>query len=286
MLDFAKPVAPSSLRPRSPTAPNPSPPAKPLRDYLSYSAITTYQGCPLRYYFRYVAGLPEKTVSSSLVFGSAVHRAVEHHFNELMAGNEPPTLDALVGEYDRHWAESDPQAVKFGKDDDVESLGTLATKMFAAFKASPLATPAGRIIGVEEELRGSVVAGCPDLLGRIDLIEETADELVVTDLKTSRSRWSRDQADDSAGQLLLYHELVRNFVPRKRIRLQFAVLTKTKEPSVDLHEVQADRRAVDRTKRILERVWKAIDAEVFYPAPSPIQCSGCSFREECRAWSG
>ncbi|MBA4020716.1 MAG: hypothetical protein C0483_26460 [Pirellula sp.] len=263
----------------------PSPrPAKPPRNYLSYSSITTYQGCPLRYYFRYVAGLPEKTVSSSLVFGSAVHRAVEHHFNELMAGNEPPTLDALVGEYDRHWQEADPQAVQFGKGDDIESLSQLASKMFGAFQTSPLAMPAGRIIGVEEELRGNVVAGCPDLLGRIDLIIETADELVVTDLKTSRSRWSREQADDSAGQLLLYHELVRSFVPRKRVRLQFAVLTKTKEPAVDLHEVPADRRAVDRTKRIVEKVWKAIDNQVFYPSPSPMQCPGCSFRKQCRAW--
>lgn len=42
-----------------------------VRDYLSYSAITTYQGCPLRYYFRYIAGLPERIVSSNLVFGAA-----------------------------------------------------------------------------------------------------------------------------------------------------------------------------------------------------------------------
>ena len=252
----------TTLPARTIKPPSPLPPTKPTRDYLSYSAITTYQGCPLRYYFRYIVGLPEKTVSSSLVFGSAVHRAAELHFNELMAGNEPPSIDALVGEYDRHWNESDPQAVQFGKDDDLESL----------------------IIGVEEELRGNIVAGCPDLLGRIDLIVETADALLVTDLKTSRSRWSREQADDSAGQLLLYHELVRSFARRKRVRLQFAVLTKTKEPAVDLHEVSATLRAVDRTKRIVERVWKAIDNQVFYPAPSPMQCAGCSFREQCRGW--
>jgi hypothetical protein len=27
------------------------------RDYLSYSAVSTYQRCPLRYYFSYVEGL-------------------------------------------------------------------------------------------------------------------------------------------------------------------------------------------------------------------------------------
>ncbi len=61
-----------------------SPPTE--RDYISYSSITSYQACPLRWYFKYIAGLPERTVSSSLVFGSAIHRSVEHHFNELMAG--------------------------------------------------------------------------------------------------------------------------------------------------------------------------------------------------------
>src|SRR5437588_10919614 len=54
------------------------------RDYISFSAIRTYQTCPLRYYFKYVAGLPEESVAAALVFGSAIHRAIEHHFRALM----------------------------------------------------------------------------------------------------------------------------------------------------------------------------------------------------------
>jgi CRISPR/Cas system-associated exonuclease Cas4 (RecB family) len=273
----------SSAPARRPVGP---PPVKPTRDYLSYSAITTYQACPLRYYFRYIAGLPERTVSASLVFGSAIHRSVEYHFNELMVGDEPPSLESLVGEYDRHWQEADPSIVKFGKDDDIESLGGLAQRMLGAFQASSLAKTDGTILGVEEELRGQAIPGVPDLLGRIDLIIETANAVVVTDLKTARTRWTQEQIEESYSQLLLYHELVRQFVPRKRLRLQFAVLTKTKQPAIDLHEVQADRQAIDRTKRIVERVWKAIDNQVFYPAPSPMQCPSCSFREQCRAWNG
>ena len=261
-----------------------SPPTE--RDYISYSSITSYQSCPLRWYFKYVAGLPERTVSSSLVFGSAIHRSVEHHFNELMAGNEPPTLEALVGEYDRHWQETDEGLVKFGKEDDRESLSGLAHKMLAAFQKSPLAKPEGHIIGVEEQLRGPVIAGCPDLLGRLDLLVETSDELIVTDLKTSRSRWSQEQVTDSSGQLLLYSELVRRLAPSKKLRLQFAVVTKAKEPSFDLHEVAAAPQQIERTKKIVELVWKAIEARSFFPAPSPMQCPTCPFREPCRAWCG
>ena len=272
-------------------SPTPSP-TKPVqsrtvvRDYLSYSAITAYQSCPLRYYFRYVAGLPERTVSSSLVFGSAVHRAVEHHFNELLAGNEAPAVEALLGEYDSTWNEYDPATIRFGKDKGRDELLPLAQRVLAAFQVSTLANPEGAILGVEEEFRSPLVPGCPDLLGRIDLIVETDEAVVVTDLKTAKSRWSQAQVEESAGQLLLYHELTKSLVPRKRLRLQFAVLTKTKTPTVDLHEVPVDVKQVDRTKRIVERVWRTIEAQHFYPAPSPMQCPGCSFRVPCRAWGG
>jgi hypothetical protein len=43
---------------------------------------------------------------------------------------------------------------------------------------------------------------------------------------------------------------------------------------------------VARTKRIVERVWKAIAAGSFYPTPSPMQCPSCPFREPCRGWTG
>ena len=54
----------------------------PKRYYLSYSAVRTFQACPLRYRFRYIDGLPEDCVSSSLVFGSAIHAAVEFFFSQ------------------------------------------------------------------------------------------------------------------------------------------------------------------------------------------------------------
>ena len=48
------------------------------RDYISHSAITTYQQCPLRYRFKYVDGLPETVVSSALIFGGAIHSTLEY----------------------------------------------------------------------------------------------------------------------------------------------------------------------------------------------------------------
>ena len=53
------------------------------RDYVSWSALSTYRTCPLKYRFRYVDGLPEESVSSALVFGTGIHTAIEEHFQRL-----------------------------------------------------------------------------------------------------------------------------------------------------------------------------------------------------------
>ena len=71
------------------------------RDYISHSAIMTYQQCPLRYRFKYINGLPETVVSSGLIFGGAIHSALEFQFTERLCGNEPPSLDQLLDGYRR-----------------------------------------------------------------------------------------------------------------------------------------------------------------------------------------
>ena len=262
-------------------------PVPKVRDYLSFSAMNLYRSCPLRYRFRYLDGLPEEAVSASLVFGSAIHRSVELHFNRLLAGEPSPSTDEMLEAYHDAWRNQlEVAQVQFCKDDDVGSLSKLAGRMLEAFRNSPAAQPTGHVIGVEEELRGEIISGVPDILGRIDLLIETDDAVIISDLKTSRSRWSRDQAEDSAEQLLLYSELVKALIPGKRIRLRFVVLSKTKQPVVDIHDLPAEPQRVKRILRIVERVWRAIESESFYPTPSPMQCPSCPFRDPCRVWTG
>ena len=260
--------------------------APPARDYISFSSLSLYRSCPLRWYFKYRVGLPEDSVSAALVYGSGIHRAIQLHFTELLAGNPPPHSDALLTEFWVGWAERHPQQIRFGKDESLDSLGHLAQRTLLAFQQSDAALPHGEILAVEEELRGQVVPGCPDVLGRVDLIVDAGDALVIADWKTARSRWSRAQVEDSAEQLLLYGELAKDFCPGKPLRLEFVVLTKTKDVAVDRHTLLVDPAAVARTKRIVETVWRAIEAEHFYPAPSAMNCPACPYRDECRAWGG
>jgi CRISPR/Cas system-associated exonuclease Cas4 (RecB family) len=272
----------------APAAPHPNQIAEQLtgRAYTSWSAISCYCACPLRYAFRYVENLPEPTVSAALAFGGAFHRACEHHYRELLEGRPAPVLDALMTAYNDAWTEHDGKAIQYGKDDDRGTLDDLAGRMLAAFQNSKVANPPGTIIGIEEELTGELVPGVPDLLARVDLLVDDGDGLVITDLKTARSRWSAEQVRESAGQLLLYHELAKPMADGRPIRLQFAVATKLKNPDVHLYQVDADPQQIDRMKRIVERVWEGIEKRIFYPSPSAMQCPSCPFREQCRDWGG
>ena len=256
------------------------------RDYVSWSAISTFRTCPLKYKFRYIDGLPEESVSSALVFGTGIHSAVEQHFQAILSGEDQPNVDRLMFAYRSAWLPHDPEAISFGSTETRASLDALASKMLTAFLNSPTASVQGRVLGVEEEIRGMLVEGVPDLYGRVDLLTEDSDSLVVTDIKTSRGKWSQEQVEDSGEQLLLYSHLASEISPGKKIATRFLVLTKTKEPVIEEHTREVEPAAVKRTLAGVERVWRAISAGNFYPAPSTMSCASCGYRATCRAWAG
>ena len=264
----------------------PSRPPPKTFDHISYSAVNTFQTCPLRFFFRYVLALPVKTIASSLVFGSAMHKALQFHFEQLLIGKPGPDIDTLLDVYQEYWVSCEGQNVLFGASENRDTLGRMADRLLRIFIQSEFARPNGVILGVEEELRGQIVPGCPDLLARVDLIVDAGEELVVSDFKTARCSWNDYKVDDLAPQLILYSELVKPIADGRPIKLSFAVLTKTKLPVLTVHDVPHDPQQVERTKRIVERIWQAIQTGHFYPVPSPLNCGSCSYREPCRRWAG
>lgn len=278
------------------------PPAKPTspgtvadllinRPYLSYSAVSTYQRCPLRFFFAYVAGLQPEFRASSLVFGGAIHAAIEHHYRCLLEGQPAPPLDDLLAEFDRASAADITVPIRYGKNETPESLRELASRMLAAFRSHDLSRldTSSNLIGVEEELRGLIIDDCPEILGRLDLVASSRNALRIFDFKTSRSRWDDSQIEEAAPQQLLYAELAKPLAESlglDQIQIGWIVLTKTKQPTIELHTLMPEQREIDRVKRIVLRVWQAIAEGHFYPAPSTMNCSGCPHRNACRNWEG
>jgi putative RecB family exonuclease len=259
------------------------------RDYLSFTQISTFQSCPLRWYFQYVEARASERVGSGLAFGAAIHSALECHYRAALAGEPRPTLDTLLAAYGNAWAVQARTPLQFGKSETAESLRRLAGRLLGAFQASDLASADGEIIGVEEQLRYELIPGLPDLLARVDLIVRTADALLIRDFKTARARWNGAQLARSAPQLLIYGELATPLAEEfgdLPVKLEFVVLTKTQSPAVGVHPVEFDAHSLGRTRRVIQRVWSAMQTGHVYPNPSPMNCSACSFRRACRAWCG
>ncbi len=66
----------------------------------SYSRLSTWLRCPRKFQFRYVEEVPEEVTPVSLLFGVAIHEAVELFLAGLKDGN-PPLPDEVHGAFDR-----------------------------------------------------------------------------------------------------------------------------------------------------------------------------------------
>src|SRR4051812_16903017 len=108
---------------RSPPLPKVGSPAW---DHLSFSAISLFQSCSLRFAFHYVLDLPERVVSASLVTGSALHHALDLHFRELMIGQPVPSLDVLLEAFWEKWHDFEDTEIRLGKGETIDDVAKLA----------------------------------------------------------------------------------------------------------------------------------------------------------------
>ena len=74
-------------------------PPKPV--YMSYSRMSTYEDCPLRYKFSYEMKIPGKP-KPYFAFGNTVHLSLNKFFEDVKAGKEP-SLDDLINTYHANW---------------------------------------------------------------------------------------------------------------------------------------------------------------------------------------
>jgi putative RecB family exonuclease len=261
------------------------------RPYLSHTQISTMRTCPRKFAFLYVEHAPPDFIPSSLIFGGAIHYALELYYRTKLEGLPAPH-GGLMAAYSNAWDIQKAKTgadvpVRFNKDETRQSLDALADRIITSFLASPLANPKGVILGVEEELRVELDPDLPDLLAKVDLLTETDASLHVIDFKTSRSRWTDKKAVENAEQLLLYGTTMQSMSQGlgRPTKLHFAILTKAKTPVVQLLAVPTDKDRLAGLTESVRQVWQAIQAGNFYPSPSPMNCATCPFRSRCPAFS-
>jgi CRISPR/Cas system-associated exonuclease Cas4 (RecB family) len=268
----------------------PAPPcsvAVPL-DHLSWSGIKSYATCPRKFAFRYIDQVPEEFKPSSLAFGSAFHTAVERVQEARLQGLSVPPLDEILNAFDTAWSnETLGTDVQFCKEEDAQSLRELAQRMLAVYSEyaaleTTLPEPA-QIISIEHSNRFHLLADVPPIESRIDLLELQGTDLIVSDLKSSRSRWNETKVQEAVPQLVLYAmgllPLMRE-LGATRIVTKFVVVSKAKKPVVQVLQPQASQDDVVRLKQTITETWSAIQTGLFVKRES-WACAQCPYKYRC-----
>jgi len=213
---------------------------------------------------------------------------VENIQEARLQGLAIPTGDELLSVYDSAWRrEAAGNVVQFCKEEDVASLRELAQRMLGAYAEyvgleATLPEPS-QIISIEHEARFKLLADVPPIESRIDLLELHGADLIVSDLKTSRSRWNETKVRENISQLILY---ATSLVPlmkelgAKRIVPKFVVVTKAKAPVVQVLDPKASQDDVERLKATISETWMAINAGIFVKRES-WACGQCPYRSRC-----
>ncbi len=245
---------------------------------LSFSSVDTYLNCPAKFRYGYVFRVPTEHVATPLIFGSAVHHALEHFHQGDLA--RMPDEDAL-----RDWLRDAWETGPFDQLDAQENaeLKRRAWRVVTAYRervASSWRPAAGTEVWFE-------VPFGPDggdhealVVGSIDRLDIDPDGAIhVTDYKTNKKVKSRQRVGTDL-QLSIYALAVQHLFGRlpATVALDFVVPGEVvRVPVADL-DLDAARQTVIDTAR-------AVREGRFEPTPNPL-CDWCDFRSICPAWEG
>jgi DNA helicase-2/ATP-dependent DNA helicase PcrA len=235
---------------------------------LSFRQVDDYETCPLKYRYVHVLRVPLLT-HHRVVYGSAVHQAVQQYFTARLEGL-PFGEDDLVRAFRAAWV-SEGFLSRQHEEERLRAGESMLRSFHRAQQESPL-----HPTGVEEEFGFPV--GRNRVVGRYDLVVEREGRVTILDFKTGDvedARKAQDRASSSL-QLDIYalaHLRTKGRLP-ERVELRFleSGLCGGKTPTPD-EALRTEERIRAVAIRIRRREFPAL--------PSWSACGACPFRDIC-----
>lgn len=292
---------PSLILPQIPTVPR-----------LSFSKMSTYGECSLKYYFQYIEKLKLRKPSTATDFGSVIHKGLEV-FHGQITKKTVPGLEVLLKTFSDEWENK----VMFSEADitpeDSTKYAEMGKELLTIYYndrvgtewfVPPVSVEKGYTVPLVDFATGELIS-VPvldpktgifnmidiDLYAIIDMLLIYKNKLLVIDHKTSGRKYS-DYKIQTSLQLTIYQYvieyLIRNElidVPKDiEINVCFNVFHKVKKPYVIAHMATRTpddiRRALTVAKKMVEGVIKG----VFVPNDGNMWCESCDYKEPCMNW--
>lgn len=256
-----------------------------VRPHWSYSSISQFLSCSLRFYFQRVIRLPQKSVGSSLVLGSAVHAALAE-YHRTVQEDEPTDTTKLHQIITESWnRKQNENRISYRDGENQNDLIAQGISLIEMYLKAP---PPQNIVAIEQEIlapirnsRGEYLE--TPLVAIADLITEGNEELTVGEYKTSGRAYSEMEVETSLQPTCYVSAVLEKLGHHATV--EYTVLVKTKTPKVQrLTTIRTDED-LGRLGDIVEAIERAIAANVFYPVETPLNCSTCPYRQPCREWS-
>ncbi len=235
---------------------------------VSHNQVDDYQTCPLKYQYVHVLRIPLRQ-HHAIVYGSALHAAVEFYLRRRAAGNYT-SLEDFLRAFDEAWRnegfltrEHEEQRKRAG----VEAL----TRFYHEEEAA-----GQKPTEVEREFAFSL--GANRVRGRFDRVDETADGVVIVDYKSSdvTEQKAADRRARESLQLKIYalaqHAMTGRLPVRVELRFLESGLTGRHRPTAgDAAEAE----------RAIAEAAAGIRARRFAPTPGYQVCRYCAYNQIC-----
>ena len=254
------------------------------RSHWSFSSINQYLRCPLQFYFERVIKLPRATVSSGLVFGSAVHHALaEYHLR--LQHREPTKSNEVHEAFLDCWVVRENELqIEFKSSESREDLVEKGIALLDVYLAEE---PPTDIVAVEQRTLVPIQNSDGDfletpLVAVSDLVSKQDGDLKITEFKTSGRAYGQFEVENSLQATCYVNAAWQTF--GEWATVEFAILVKTKTPKLQRLPTARHEEDLGRLGDLVENVERAVNAGIFYPVETPMNCATCPFRQPCREW--
>ena len=251
-------------------------------EHLSYSSISAYLLCARAWRYHYIDKIPTKP-SAALVFGSAVHGAIESVVHANTVGEPIDVSSVWHAEWEQRMAkepfESDGDNTPESLFNDGHRLLTDASVQSTLMNLRAKCDDQGPCIERRIELR---VPGVPlPVIGFIDCILSDG---TPVDFKTSARAWDSAKAQAETQPLFYLSALNQAGDTTHGYRFCHVVLVKTKKPQVQMLESQHTPNACFWLLDLAQHVWRGIEHGVFPCNSGSWKCGPtyCEYYSLCR----